>query len=830
MKVSLNWVKQFTDVAIPVEELVEKIGSQLGAVEEVVDLSKKYEGILVAKVVSCEKHPNADKLSVCWIDDGGKAQDVERNEHGFVQVVCGAPNVREGLLVAWLPPGSTVPSTFDKDPFVLSARELRGVVSNGMLASSSELAISDDHDGIVEIDIDTAPGALFADVYQLNDTVIDIENKMFTHRPDCFGILGVAREIAGIQHNRFTSPDWYRQPLGRIKPGKSRIDLTVRNELDTLVPRFTAITMADVVVGPSPLTLQTTLSRVGLRPINNIVDITNYLMYLTGQPLHAYDADKLQQYGELSLETRMSRAGDSIKLLNGKELELLDESSILITSNDVPVGIAGVMGGADTEVDRSTKNIVIECANFDMYSVRRTSMKYGLFTDAVTRFNKGQSRLQNERIMEEAVALVQSIAQGHVAGDLIDIHVNVHEHESLHVEPEFINSRLGIRLKTDDIQNLLTNVEFVVQEHGDSLEITPPFWRTDIAIAEDIVEEVGRLYGYDKLPLVLPVRDLAPVQTNKDLDVKAAIRRSLSTAGANEVLTYSFVHGNLLKRAGQDSNQAFKLGNAISPDLQYFRLSMTPSLLEKVNPNIKAGFDEFALFELGKVHGKSDMEESLPKEFDRVALVVARNNKDAKSKESGAPYYLAKQYVETLLQHRMLRFIPFSESDFSGHVMFAQLQAPFEPKRSALVYYGDKLAGVVGEYTQAVSENLKLPQYCAGFELFLSVLHEGIIPAPYIPPSRYPKVQQDVTLRSPATMSFGEVFDVVHEKLHLPEHSSFSIQALDIFKKETGDDHKHVTLRVTVFNYTRTLTAEEVNESLDSVAATLSESHGISRV
>jgi phenylalanyl-tRNA synthetase beta chain len=830
MKVSLNWVKQFTDIAIPVEELVEKIGSQLGAVEEVVDLSKKYEGILVAKVVSCEKHPNADKLSVCWVDDGGKTQDVERNEHGLVQVVCGASNVREGLLVAWLPPGSTVPSTFDKDPFVLSARELRGIVSNGMLASSSELAISDDHDGIVEIDIDAVPGSLFADVYQLNDIVIDIENKMFTHRPDCFGILGVAREIAGIQHQQFTSPDWYRQSLGRIKPGKTRIDLTVRNELDALVPRFTAITMADVVVGPSPLTLQTTLSRVGLRPINNIVDITNYLMYLTGQPLHAYDADKLQKYGELSLETRMSRKGETIKLLNGKDLELFDESSILITSNDVPVGIAGVMGGADTEVDSTTKNIVIECANFDMYSVRRTSMKYGLFTDAVTRFNKGQSRLQNERVMEEAVALMQSVARGHVAGDLIDIHVNVHEHESLHVDPEFINSRLGVTLTGDDIRQLLTNVEFVLQERGNSLEITPPFWRTDIAIAEDIVEEVGRLYGYDRLPLVLPERDLAPVQTNKDLDVKTAIRRCLSTAGANEVLTYSFVHGNLLMRAGQDPNQAFKLGNAISPDLQYFRLSITPSLLEKVHPNIKAGYDEFALFEIGKVHGKSDMEESLPKEFDRVALVVARNDKDAKSKRSGAPYYMAKQYIEALFQHKAPRFVPLSESDFSSHVMFAQLQAPFEPKRSALVYYGDKLAGVVGEYTQDVSENLKLPQYCAGFELFLSTLHEGIIPAPYIPTSRYPKVEQDITLRTPRGMNFDALFSAVQENLFLPEHSSFSIKALDIFIKDPSDDYKHVTLRVTVSNYARTLTAEEVNESLDNVAAMLGESHNISRV
>src|SRR5690349_18413249 len=196
MKVSVNWLRQFTDIDISIDELVEKIGAQLGAVEEVIDLGKKYQGIIIAKVVSCEKHPNADKLSVCWIDDGGLATGVERNEHGLIRVVCGAPNVREGLSVVWLPPGVTVPASYDKDPFVLEARELRGVVSNGMLASASELAIGDDHNGIVEVEMEVVPGSSFAEVYQLNDYIIDIENKMFTHRPDCFGILGVAREVA----------------------------------------------------------------------------------------------------------------------------------------------------------------------------------------------------------------------------------------------------------------------------------------------------------------------------------------------------------------------------------------------------------------------------------------------------------------------------------------------------------------------------------------------------------------------------------------------------------------------------------------------------------
>lgn len=839
MKVSLQTIKQFTKVTLPTGELIKKINSQLGAIEEVIDTSDVYKDARIVKVVSCEKHPAADRLQVTKIDDGGAVKNVERDDDGFVQVVCGAPNVTAGMFAVWLPPRSVVPATYhDAEPFILGARELRGVLSQGMLAAADELAIGSDHDGILEInptewkpsDVEIVPGVLFADAYGLNDTVIDIENKMFTHRPDCFGILGVAREIAGIQHKQFISPEWYRQSLDRIQPGKSKIELRVRSELDELVPRFTAIAMADVEVRPSPLTLQTTLSRVGLRPINNIVDITNYLMYLTAQPLHAYDADKLKRYGDISLETRMSRPGDKIKLLNGKEVELKDDTSVLITSNDVPIGIAGIMGGADTEVDENTKNIVIECANFDMYSIRRTSMKYGLFTDAGTRFNKGQSRLQNERVIEEAVALVQSVAHGHVASELQDVHASLDGNQAVIVNPDFINGRLGSDISSEEIESLLRNVEFSVERHNNDLVIRPPFWRTDIAIAEDIVEEVGRLYGYDRLPLVLPKRDLTPPQPDKDLELKTAIRNSLSRAGANEVLTYSFVHGNLLKRTGQDPEHAFKLSNAISPDLQYFRLSLTPSLLEKVHPNIKAGHDEFALFEIGKVHGKSDMVDGLPKEFDRVALIVAQNDHKPTAKESGAPYYLAKQYCETLFQHRQLRIVPFEQVDFANHVMFTQLQAAYEPNRSALVYFGEKLAGVVGEYKQTVSQALKLPRYCAGFELFLSTLHEGMVATPYTPISRYPKVEQDMTLRTPADMPYGQIYSSVVDTLVLPEHSTFSILALDIYKKDTQDSHKNVTLRITVSNYDRTLTADEVNSSLDAVADALHESHGISRV
>lgn len=819
MKISVNWLKQFTDIDISVDELVTKIGAQLGAVEEVVDFGKKYQGIIVAKVVSCEKHPDADKLSVCFIDDGGKAEGVTRNESGHVQVVCGAPNVKAGLTVAWLPPGVTVPSTFDKTPLVLEARDIRGVVSNGMLASLAELAIGDDHSGIVELDIEATPGTDFADLYELNDHIIDIENKMFTHRPDCFGILGIAREIAGIQHKPFSSPDWYRAPLDRIKPGKSALPLTVKNEITDVVPRFMAVAMADITIKPSPLIIQTYLSRVGLRPINNVVDVSNYLMVLTGQPTHAYDADKLQklsgEHGVVSIETRKSRKGDKLKLLTGKEIIFEDDSTILITSSDIPVGIGGVMGGADSEVSETTKNIVIECATFDMYSIRRTSMKYGLFTDAVTRFNKGQSPLQNDVVLEETVATMQFVSGAHVASDVYDIKSSVLSPQSLvEVSADFINVRLGSKLATEDMARLLENVEFGVEAHGDTLKVTPGYWRTDIEIAEDIVEEVGRLKGYDTLPIELPRRSIKAAKANNILELKSKIRGVLSKAGANEVLTYSFVHGNLLDKVGQDKEHAHKLSNAISPDLQYYRMSLLPSLLEKVHPNIKAGFDAFACFELNKVHSKLWVDNGLPKELENLGLVITS---DDKLKPEGAAFYHARKYLDTLAESLGIKLRYESFTDTPVH----PAATLFDLDRSARVYLAgtDKILGVVGEFKSEVKKSLKLPSYTAGFEISLGEKLLHATPT-YMQLSRYPSVEQDISLRVGDDVPYNTLADFLHENLDAPEDTTFKFYPIDIYNKK---DIKHITFRLKIASYKKTMTAQEVNEILDKVAKKASE-------
>ncbi|HLZ15088.1 MAG TPA: phenylalanine--tRNA ligase subunit beta, partial [Candidatus Saccharimonadales bacterium] len=516
-----------------VDALVQKIGAQLGAVEETIAFGKRLEQVVIVTIVSCEDHPDSDHLHICKVDDGGVVQQVERDEQGLVQIVTGAPNVRDGFVAAWLPPGSTVPETFDKDPFVLESRSLRGKMSHGMLASARELGLGDDHSGILEIDDELGPiqpGTPFVDAFHVrDDVIIDMENKMFTHRPDCFGWLGIAREIEGISGRPYKSPQWYRPDASIPGPEAEELKLEVRNELPELVPRFAAVALRDVTVKPSPVWLRIDLARAGLRSINNIVDYTNWYMLLTGQPLHAYDYDKvkaLSEGGQATIVVRHPRQGEKIKLLNGKEIEPRGEAIMIATDKQL-IGVGGVMGGGETEVDETTQNIIIECATFDMYSIRRTSMAHGLFTDAVTRFNKGQSPLQNVAVLGKIVGQVRDHAGGKVASPLIDdnhVPQDVRDRASVHppvsVSRQFINARLGFDLSAEEMKTLLTNVECKVEVEGDELTVTAPFWRTDIEISEDVVEEVGRLYGYDKLPLELPRRGIAPAHKNALLELK----------------------------------------------------------------------------------------------------------------------------------------------------------------------------------------------------------------------------------------------------------------------------------------------------------------------
>ena len=838
MKFSLNNAQYYSSLALKQldkNEIVRRIGLQLGAVEEVIDYSDKYKGIVVVRVVECEKHPDADKLSLCMVDDGGVTADVKRNDSGLVQVVCGAPNVKAGMLAAWIPPGHAVPSTTDHDPFILEAREIRGKVSNGMLASEKELDISDLHEGILELsedEVDREPriGEPLSELLELDDLIIDCENKMFTHRPDCFGNLGIARELAGMFNMEFKSPDWY---LNELKFNSvNDVQVNVKNEAPDLVPRFVAVAMKNIVIKPSPAWMQGHLTRVGIKPINNVVDATNYVMHVTGQPLHAFDYDKLQEYSDKpSLMPRMAKDGEEITLLGDKKIKL-SSKDIVISTDKKAVALAGIMGGADTEVDADTKNILIECANFDMYTMRRSSMRHGVFTDALQRFNKGQSPLQNTRALAYAMKILGEIAGAEQSSDVYDIASDgIGDLKTVKVSAKFINERLGSSLKPGEIKTILTNVEFEVKVEGDNLIITAPFWRMDIEIKEDIVEEVGRLYGYYNLPVNLPPRTSKPNTRNLKNEYANSVRNTLTQLGANEVYTYSFVHGDLMRMTGIDPDEwAYHISNAISPDLQYYRTSLTPSLLNKVNSNLRAnaGHDDnvFAIYEIGKAHVKNHMDETepeLPGEMNRLGFVVAADKKTA-AKIPGTAYYQAKKYLERLTSLK-LTLTKLETNDFP-------LLSPYQIGRSAVVSVGEQKIGVIGEFTSKVKNNLKLPEYCAGFEVDIDLLRQLDKGSKYRRLSTFPPSSQDVTYEVNDEVEWASLESMLRAELAVAKAEDgyeSDIVPLSIFKPE-GTDKKRISFRVNIVHQKKTMRTEEINKLLDEISEVLSKKLSAKRI
>ena len=831
MKVSLNTVKQLIDFELPpTDELVTRVNAQLGGVEEIIDLADKYKDALIVRVVECRKHEDADKLSVCRIDDGGMRKNIERGEDGLVQVVCGAPNVHADMWAVWLPPSATVPASYDDaEPFVLSARELRGVLSQGMLAAADELAIGTEHNGIVELtDGDLAPGktlsagASFAETFDLNDTILDIENKMFTHRPDCFGQLGVAREISGILGHKFTSPDWYLDKPNFAEA--SGLELEVFNDAPEKVPRAMFVAMKNIAIKPSPFWLQCALVALGSKPINNIVDVTNYVMLMTAQPTHAYDYDKLR--GQ-KIGARMARDGEAITLLNSKTYELTPDD-IVIADGEGAIGLAGIMGGGNSEVSAETKNIVLEVATFDMYTLRKSSMRHGVFTDALARFNKGQSPLQNDGIINLLMMSIKDVSPAEQATAVLDLgnfddcilSDGIHRPDALGITSAFINERLGSSLSGEEQMGLLENVEIKVETDERGSDIFVPFWRTDIELPEDIVEEVGRLYGFDKLPRELPLRSMQPAAKNELRDVKQKLRHSLEKLGANEVLTYSFVHENVMRRAEQDVSQAFQLSNALSPDLQYYRLSVLPSLLDRVHMNIKAGHDEFVLYEIGKAHNKkyhADDDEGLPAEMEMLDAVYA-----SKKAGEGAPFYYMRRLVQALaLDYGFtLRFKPVTEA------LDYPLTAPFDLSRSALLEtYDGTFIGMIGELKQSVLKNFKLPAYTAAMSLDVENLAQSINTPrqTYTPLSKYPSVTQDLSLQVAGDTQYADVFAAVTESLN--GDFDVNVSPVAIYQPENSSE-KTITLRFVATSHERTLNDDDMKKVVEMAAVNAGEKCG----
>lgn len=811
MKVSLNLLKEYADFDEPVDEILEVIATKIGEVEDMESLGELYKGIVVGRIVDTRPHPDADKLSVNKVDIGKKAN---------VQVIAGDKTLKKGDFVAYIPPGNVVPVTSGKQELKLDIRKIRGLDSHGMLASEYELKFSSAHEGVLKLDPGLSPGRQLSDIYGLDDHIIDVETKVLTHRPDMFGHLGFARELAAAKGKKFTSPDWYLDhKIDWPKPAH-KLDISLDNQLKDLVPRFTLAAYEGVIVGSSPLQVKSWLMRLGLRPVNNIVDLTNYLMVVSGQPMHAFDYDKVANgKSGAKFTVRHPKAGEQLKLIDGSTVKP-HKQSIIIAGTSGPIGLGGVMGGADSEVDERTKRVVLEAANFDMYSIRNTSMAHGIASEAVTRFARGQDPSQIAPIQNLAKNMIVEWAGAKPASRFIDEYPKPRKFKTVSASPSAINRLLGTNHTPSSMAKCLENAEIKVKSKGSRLDVTVPTWRPDLNIEADIAEEVGRLNGYGGIESTRPQRSIVPADLPKLRKLELAARDALRAAGASEVLSYSGVREKLLESAGQDIEQAYRIRNALSPNVEMMRLSLTPSLIDKVYPNIRLGYSRFVMFEIGPVHSTRLIEDKLPKEQPSLAVVYAADSKADSA--SGTAYFTAQAYLSHLFAWLGVGY-ELSPTMSSDDPWLAQAGAPYEPTRRAYVKSEGKTLGVLGELSYQIASQLKLPRQTAGFELQLErLLNAAKFASRYRPLSKFPPVVVDLTLKSPKDLPYSQLVAGI-EACSFKE-VGFSTLPLEIFAPNRTD--KHTSFRLEFVSHERTLTQKEVNSWLDKIIAAVNKKTG----
>lgn len=595
MYLSLDWIKEW--VKLPKDIKPEKLALDLTMstveVEEIINKAEELDNVVVGKIEEITKHPDADRLQVCQVNMG---ETVE-------QIVCGGENLSKGMLVSVAKPGSKVKWHGQGELITLEKTKIRGVESNGMIAAAEELGLGNLFPQKSEKEIiDLSPlklkvGQNLAEALGLDDLVIDIDNKSINHRPDLWGQYGLARELAAIYKLKLK-----KYLVDELKT-KSEIKLKVNVQDKENCFRYMGLAISNIKVGDSPWWLKKRLESVGIRPINNIVDVTNYVMYELGQPMHAFDS---KQIADNQIVVKQASKGDKFITLDG-ESRKLPEGALMIADESKYVAIAGIMGGQNSEISSDTTDIILESANFKAGSVRRTSTALGLRSESSARFEKSLDPLLAELAIKKAAAMILEICpEAYISSTLVDVNNNPFKEINLEVSEELINKRFGVIIPTAEIKDILKRLQFEVRYKAKKFSIRVPSFRAtkDISIPEDIVEEVARIYGYDNIQATLPVVAIAKPELGISQQAQKSIKRWLSFAQAyNELYNYPFTNQEWAKKLGFEINEHIKVKNYLSPDQAYLNMSLLPNLLVRAEENLR-WFDEFRLYELERIFDK----------------------------------------------------------------------------------------------------------------------------------------------------------------------------------------------------------------------------------
>jgi len=723
-------LREFVDIPVPPRELAERLTAAGIAVDTVTSVGDKIKGVVTARLVDVRPHPNADRLSICSADAGGEVYEV----------VTAAENVFSGAVVPLALEGTRL-----ADGTVIKKARFRGVSSMGMLCSEVELGLEDRSPGIMILPPDTPPGEDIAVLLGFPDTVFEFD--LTPNRGDCLSILGIAREVAVLYGLQLKYP-----PVLQSNGGEAANYIEVEIRAPELCGRYAARVFQDIKIGQAPIWMQTRLRVAGMRPINNLVDVTNYVMLELGQPLHAFDYATLRGR---RIVIRRASPGERLVTLDGVTREF-NGGDLLIADAERAVAIAGVMGGLETEVTPGTATVLLESANFDPLSIRRTSRKLGLRSEASLRFEKGVDIEGSVQAADRMARLVADTGMGRVVPGVVDSYPVRPEQKTVVVRPARLDSVIGASVPGDEAVKWLKALGFGIRENEEHLVVSVPTFRPDVNIEEDIVEEVARLYGYDRIPATQTYGEATPGRRPALEAFVRQVNRLLTGLGLTEVITYSFINPTSfdLLRLPQDDplRRVVALRNPISEEQSVLRTTLLPGMLEVVCRNVSRRVTDIAVYEAGRVFNpRGDSE--LPGEALKLGMAVA--GKEPRGWE-GPPremdFYFLKGIVEALLSR-----LGIEDSVFAP----LQTHPSLHPMRAARVLAGEKELGSIGQLHPEIKASLDLPNEVIVGEFDITRLIAVRKAAAFRDLVRFPGVLRDIAVVVPEEVPAAELVDNV---------------------------------------------------------------------
>ncbi len=794
MLISNEWLKDYVDVNQNVQDLAEKITRTGIEVDDIIDFTKDIKYLVVGYVVSKASHPDADKLNICQVDIG---------EEEPVQIVCGAPNVDEGQYVIVAKVGGRLPGGIK-----IKRAKLRGEHSKGMICSLQEIGISSNvvpkafENGIFVFSTEVTPGTDALDALYLNDQIMEFD--LTPNRADALSMVGTAYEVAALYQTQMTKPQTASNELN--ESATDELSVTVKNE--NKVPYYSARIVKNVTIGQSPIWMQSRLMKAGIRPINNVVDISNYVLLEYGQPLHMFDQD---QIGSNHIEVRQAQENETMTTLDDQERTLL-ESDIVITNGQTPIALGGVMGGDFSEVSDRTTNVVIEGAIFDSASIRHTSRRLNLRSEASSRFEKGIATEFVNEAVDRACYLLEMYASGSVLKDRVSAGDLGEFITPIHITTDKINETVGFNLSADEITKNFEQLGFETEVNHNELTVFVPSRRKDISIKEDLIEEVARIYGYDEIPSTLPVFEEVTSGTLTDRQRKTRIvKETIEGAGLNQAITYSLVSKEHAKDFALQDRSTIELLMPMSEAHSTLRQSLLPHLIEATTYNVARKNRDVKLYEIGRVFfGNGEGE--LPEEVEYLSGIMTGDYvvNQWQGKKEEVDFYLAKGVIERVAEKLNLTL------DYRA----AKIEC-LHPGRTAIVSLNGKDIGFIGELHPSVAADNDLKRTYV-FELnYEEMMKVSVGYINYQPIPKYPGVSRDIALEVNHDVPASELISTIHDN---GADILQDTQVFDVYEGEHLEEgKKSVAIRLNYLDTENTLTDERVSKVHDQIIEALKE-------